>query len=195
MSTDTLSSGMQLILQRLIASHILHTDEATTLFQELNDTDCSSLELCWKKINGVLAPAFGLEVATISLQGDRYHAVINQHVDDIAKQAFSHLTPHIKAYIRLVLEFLTENERGSRMDMINLRNKAETPFKILSIEESEHVLDNLIDEYWLMCNKNENRRASMSQVYTLGPRSYLELRHLLKDFGMEDMPQMIFHRS
>lgn len=195
MSTDTLSPGMQLMLQRLLASHILRSDEATTLFLELNDTDCSSLELCWREINAALAPAFGLEVATISIQGERYHAVINQHVDDIAKNAFSNLTPHIKSYIRLVLEFLAENERGSRMDMINLRNKADTPFKILSIEESELALDNLIDEYWLMCNKNESRRASMSQVYTLGPRSYLELRHLLKDFGMEEIPQMIFHRS
>jgi hypothetical protein len=196
MSTiEPISHGKQLLLQRLMASHVLRAEEAKTLFNELNDSHCSSLDQCWKEINSSLLPAFGLEVATISLHGHRYHAVINHHVDDIAKQAFSNLTPHVKAYIRLLLEFLTEQDQGSRMDLINIRTKADKPYKILTIQESELALDNLIDEHWLICNDNENRRASMSQEYTLGPRSYLELGHLLKDFGMDDMPQMIYHRA
>jgi hypothetical protein len=190
------------MLQRLMASHVLTTDEAQKLFDELNDiTTHTSVNQCWKDINASLSPAFGLEIATVSLNnnnnGTRYHAVINQHADDeIAKQSFKNLTPHVKAYIRLVLEFLVEHKHGSRMDLINLRTKVDAKHKALSIQDSELALDNLIDEFWLICSNNkEHRRASMNQQYMVGPRSYLELGHLLKDFGMEEMPQIIYHRS
>ena len=195
MPSEELSLGQKLMLQRLMASHVLASDEAKKLFDELNDTTHASLNQCWKEINASLSPAFGLEVATVSLNGTRYHAVINQHADDIAKQSFKNLTPNVKAYMRLVLEFLAEKELGSRMDLINLRTKVDAKHKALSIQDSELALDNLIDEFWLTCNNKENRRASMSQEYMVGPRSYLELGHLLKDFGMEEMPQIIYHRT
>lgn len=196
MTTQPLSRGQQLMLQRLMAAHVMNDEEAKALFEHLNDTNCSSLEQFWKEINAQLSVGFGLEIATVSLNGERYHAVINQHSDEIAKNAFPKtLDPHERAYVRSILEKLVEQETCNRMELINLRTEPPKPYKMITLAKAEKVLDNLIDERWMATKNKESRRASMSQQYHLGPRSYLELTHLLKDFGLEDPPQMIFHRA
>mmetsp|Transcript_33765 Transcript_33765/g.77897 ORF Transcript_33765/g.77897 Transcript_33765/m.77897 type:complete len:177 (+) Transcript_33765:1-531(+) len=169
------------------------------LFQELNDDarGCRSLEECWCQINAQLTPGFGLEIATVSLEGKRYHAIVDQNHDEISKKSFPSLNPHQKAFIVAVLKKLVDGgDNGvSRMDLVNLRSEIQDPFRILKVEEAELCLDDLLDEHWLMIHENQDRRNSMAQRYCLGPRTFLELSNLLKDFGMEDLPQFIFHRT
>lgn len=197
--TEPLTNGQQLFLQRLLALHILNDDDAKSLFQELNDTRSKSLEESLRTINEQLSAGFGLEVATVNLNGTRYHAIINPRSDTIAKASFTHVfTPHEMAFIRSILEKLVEEETSPRMDLINLRNEAKDPYKQISIDAAEHCIDSLLEEQWLIpnTNANTNRRQSMNAHYQIGPRTYLELSSLLTDIGMpkEDLPQFIFHR-
>lgn len=197
-TTEALTRGHQMFLQRMLASHVMSDDDAKKLHEELNDTRSKSLEQSLGIMNAQLCNGFGLEVATVNLEGKRYHAIINPHDDTIAKASFAHLfSPHEKAFIRACLELLVEgNRKRPRADLINLRMKLQDPFKSISMDAAEHVLDTLLEEQWLVTEATQ-RRKSVSAVYELGPRTYLELSSFLVDFGMpkEDLPQFIFHRS
>jgi len=197
--TEPLTRGHQLFLQRLLASHVMNDDYAKKLHEQLNDTRSKSLEQSLSIINEQLSAGFGLEVATVNIEGMRYHAIINPHSDDtIAKASFTHIfTPHERAFIRLVLEKLVETEHAARMDLVNLRMALKDPYKAIPIDAAEHCIDTLLEEYWLVPVSNADRRKSMKAEYQIGPRTYLELSSLLTDFGMpaEDLPQMIFHRK
>ena len=186
-----------MFLQRLLASHILSDDDAKKLHEDLNDTRSNSLEQSLRIMNKQLSAGFGLEVATVNMHGKRYHAIINPHSDTIAKASFSHLfTPHEKAFIRACLETLVEKDKCPRADLINLRMKLQDPFKSITMDAADHCLDMLLEEQWLITEATQ-RRKSVSAVYELGPRTYLELSSLLVEFGMpkEDLPQLIFHQS
>lgn len=195
--TEPLTRGHQQFLQRLLAAHVMNDDDAKALHEELNDTRCKTLEQSLEIMNKELSAGFGLEVATVNLEGTRYHAIINPHSDDsIAKASFTHVyTPHERAFIRLILEKLVETETCPRMDLINLRLNLKDPYKPIPIDAAEYCIDSLLEEGWLSTGAQE-RRKSMNAEYELGPRTYLELSSLLVDFGMpkEDLPQMIFHR-
>lgn len=197
--TEPLTRGYQLFLQRLMAVHVLNDDDAIKLHEELNDTRSKSLEQSLGIMNQQLSTGFGLEVATVNLDGMRYHAIVNSDAEDaIAQASFSLVfTPHERAYIRMVLEKLCEDETAPRMDLVNLRTNLKDPYKPIAIDAAEHVLDSLLEEHWLIFAKNIDRRKSMSAEYQLGPRTYLELSSLLTDFGMpaDELPQMFFHRT
>ena len=216
-----LARGQQLMLQRLLAAHVLSDDQAKTLYQELrqgDDNDASqqdpqSLEEAFQEINAQLTKAFGLEVATVSMSLDdkttttnrpkhtKYHAIINQHADAVAKQAFSHsFNPHERSMIRLILEKLVTDGVDTpcqRKDLVNLRAELVEPYK-LTLQGAEHVVETLVQEQWLVVSESatQSRRDSMQATLQLGPRSYLELSHLLTDLGLpqEELPQFIFHR-
>jgi hypothetical protein len=202
-TTEPLTRGHQMFLQRMLASHVMSDDDAKQLHEELNDhTRSKTLEQSLSIMNTQLIHGFGLEVATVNLDGKRYHAIVNPHGDNdnIAKASFANLfTPHEKAFIRACLELLVEhdndNNKCPRADLINLRMKLQEPFKSISMDAAEHVLDTLLEEQWLVTEATQNRRKSVSAVYELGPRTYLELSSLLVEFGMskEDLPQFIFH--
>lgn len=199
--TDPLTAGQQMILQRLMASHVLTHEEAVKIFDDVNDTkNCRNAEECFRSINKQLKAGFGLEIVSVSIAGTKYHAVVNLHADDeIAKMSFTlTLPPSEREYIRKVLETLVQDDEGTtnRMSLINLRNTLNPKFKI-TVQEAEHCLDMMISEHWLGIHEDkENRRTSRNKTeYVIGPRSYLELRQLLTDFGLEDLPQCIYHRS
>ena len=199
--TEPLTSGQQMILQRLIASHVLTHEEIVKIYDDVNDTkDFRSAEDCFRSINKQLKAGFGLEIVSVSIAGTKYHAVVNLHADDeIAKISFMQILPPVdREYIRKVLEALVQDDNGTtnRMSLINLRNDLDPKFKI-TIQDAERCLDMMISEHWLGFNEDkENRRASLNKTeYVIGPRSYLELRQLLEDFGLEDLPQCIYHRS
>mmetsp|Transcript_23462 Transcript_23462/g.42578 ORF Transcript_23462/g.42578 Transcript_23462/m.42578 type:complete len:200 (+) Transcript_23462:94-693(+) len=196
--TEPLTRGHQLFLQRLLAAHVMTDDDAKKLHEELNDTRCKTLEQSLEVMNKQLSAGFGLEVATVNLNGTRHHAIINPHSDDgIAKASFSTIyTPHERAFIRLMLEKIVEEDACTRMDLINLRLNLKDPYKQIPIDAAEYCIDSLISECWLT-PKSQDRRKSMNAEYELGPRTYLELSSLLTDsFGMpkDELPQMIFHR-
>jgi hypothetical protein len=195
--TEPLSRGHQLFLQRLLAAHVMTDNDAKNLHEELNDTRCKTLEQSLEVMNKQLIAGFGLEVATVNLNGTRHHAIINPHSDDsIVKSSFQHVyTPHERAFIRLILEKIVENDATARMDLINLRLNLKDPYKQIPIDAAEHCIDSLLQEHWLI-SKEQERRKSMNAEYELGPRTYLELSSLLTDFGMpkDELPQMIFHR-
>ena len=196
--TEPLTRGQQLFLQRLLALHVLNDDDAKSLFEELNDTRSKSLEESLRTINQQLLAGFNLEIATVNLNGMRYHAIINPHSDTIAKASFKHVyNPNEKAFIRAVLEKLAGSETAARMDLINLRNGIKEPYKQIPIDAAEHCIDSLLEEFWLLTCAEKNRRKSMNAQYKIGPRTYLELSSLLTDFGMpkEELPQFIFHRK
>jgi hypothetical protein len=219
-----LARGQQLMLQRLLAAHVLTDDQAKTLYQELqeaddNDDDASqqdppqTLEEAFQEINAQLTTAFGLEVATVSMKLDtthhtKYHAIINQHADGVAKQAFGNsFTPHERSMIRLILEKLVNDDGAEddnnapsscqRKDLVNLRADLVEPYK-LSLQGAEHLVETLVQEQWLVVSveATQSRRDSMKATLQLGPRSFLELSHLLTDLGFpqDDLPQFIFHR-
>jgi len=153
-------------------------------------------------------PGFGLEIATVSFEGTRYHSVVNPYADEIAKASFKEtLAPSQREYIRNVFETLAQDDNESsdggeeivstRMNLLNLRTKLDEKYK-LNMEETEYCLDRLLAEKWLasdVVEDKENRRKSLKTMYKLGPRSYLELRQLLQDFGVTKLPQYIYHRS
>ena len=143
---------------------------------------------------------FGLEIATVSIEGSKYHALVNPHADDdIAKGSFTNtLPPSEREYMRKILETLVQDEEGmtTRVNLINVRNTLDPKFRI-TVEDAENALDKMVSEHWLgVHEEKENRRTSLNKTeYIIGPRSYLELRHLLRDFGLDDMPQCFYHRS
>lgn len=206
--TKPLSPGKQILLQRLIAAHVLSHADCLQIFEQCNDDDdCGKLEDCFRIINEELMAGFGLEIATTVMKGgNKYHAVVNPHSDDeIAQASFgATLPPAEREYTRKVLESLVQNDdqedqKNTRMDLINLRNTLDQKYK-MNVEETEHCLDRLLDEHWLSKEateqgNKENRRKSMKTAYAIGPRTYLELRHLLNDFGLEELPQCIYHRA
>ena len=198
-NTQPLAWGQKILLQRLLAAHVLTDAKAKKLFAIVAGNDqemeCETLAECWSEINAQLSPSFGLEVATVSINGKLYHALINQNTDNIAKQSFQNLKPNTRAYVRKVLETLSTSESIARMDLVNLRIQVPEPFQHLEMDEAGRCLDELLDENWLMAEGPTNRRSSMSQEYKIGPRSYLELSHLLNSFGLDDLPQFIFHRK
>mmetsp|Transcript_18480 Transcript_18480/g.27918 ORF Transcript_18480/g.27918 Transcript_18480/m.27918 type:complete len:209 (+) Transcript_18480:68-694(+) len=204
--TQPLDPSKQVLLQHLLAAHVMHHDEAVAMFEKIGATNCRTLEECFRDINAQLMPGFGLEIATASFGGTRYHAVVNPYADDVAKASFKEkLSPSQREYIRNVFETLAQDEDdneandnvGTRMNLLNLRTKLDEKYK-LNIEETEYCLDRLVAEKWLstdVVEDKENRRKSLKSVYKLGPRSYLELRQLLQDFGVTALPQYIYHRS
>jgi hypothetical protein len=227
-SVEPLSRGQQLLLQRLMAAHILTDDQARDLFQELSsemDEKFPSLERCFGSINQQLTKGFGLEIMTVvmdaapaaagggtgarAVKKEKFHAVINVHDDEVAKQAFSsHMNAHERALIRLIVEKLVDEGRPTdRKTLINLRLELEEPYK-LTLGQSEHCVELLLDEQWLVVAPADNdgtdaagsgrrRRESMQAKLQLGPRMYLELSHLLMSLGMgqDELPQFIFHRN
>jgi Nse1 non-SMC component of SMC5-6 complex len=216
-----LSRGQQLLLQRLMAAHILTDDQARDLFQELStdmDETFPSLERCFGSINQQLTKGFGLEImdaaptaaasgsASRTVKKEKFHAVINVHDDEVAKQAFgSHINAHERALIRLIVEKLVdEGHPTDRKTLINLRLELEEPYK-LTLAQSEHCVELLLDEQWLVVAPADDnngtgsgrRRESLQAKLQLGPRMYLELSHLLMSLGMgqDELPQFIFHRN
>jgi hypothetical protein len=205
--TEPLAPGQQMLLQRLMASHVMAHEEAHEVFARTNDdTRCRSLEEYFRFINEQLKAGFGLEIATVVLNGVKHHAVVNPHADDdIAKSSFEKaLPPSEREYTRKVLETLVqasgdegddESPGNTRMVLINLRTKLDPKYK-LSVQETENCLDRLLAEHWISyVADKENRRKSLKTEYAIGPRSYLELRHMLQDFGLDEFPQCIYHRS
>lgn len=207
MTTQPLDRAQQLMLQRLMASHVLEDKEAKKIFAGVQKTltqDESSqmtLEECFAEVNQQLTKGFDLEIATVVISQIKYHAVINSHADEASKKSFEqHFDAHDRQFIMLVLAHLVENdsETGvSRATLYNLRSDLKEPYK-LTLTGAEHVVETLIQEHWLRINlgENENRRESVQATLELAPRAYLELSHLLVDLGVpqDGLPQFLFHR-
>jgi hypothetical protein len=199
MDIDAVSRGQAILLQRIMAAHTMTDHQAQKVFQELCQVDDGmgeTLEQCFGQINKQLTKAFGLEIASISIHQRRYHAVINQHADDIAKKSFQTAgdnaakkwnaisrTPSEHEYIRQVLQCLVErggqedaNENDDkllssyaapRLDLINLKNGLKAPYK-LNIEDAEQCLANLLAEQWLVVSKSnsDKKRQRRESVKT-----------------------------
>lgn len=211
--TEPLTKGQQMLLQRLMANHVMTDAEATTLFEQIkeaNDIDigrCNDLKHALDKINKQLRRGFGLQIATmvstsdiLPPAGQKFHAIIDQHADDVAKESFlSHYDMNERAYLRIILEYLACTEPSpivARSTLINQRLELKDPYK-LSLDGAGTCIDKLIDEHWLtMVDETHQRRDSMTANIQLGPRAYLELSHLLIDYGFpkEDLPQFIFYK-
>ena len=183
-----------------MAAHVLSEEDAQSLFAELNENDYNAnLEECFGQINQQLSKGFGLEIATFVLGKLKYHAVINSHADDIAKQSFQqHFNPHERAIIQLMMQKLVDDTKVPRKDLINLRSKLEEPYK-LTHDGAGHVVEVLLEEGWLQVSQDEladKRRESLQISLEIAPRTYLELSHLLVEMGIpqEDLPQFLFHR-
>lgn len=208
--TEPLPREQKLMLQRLMASHILENNEAKQMFAAIHsslqndgfEVDVNlSVEECFAEINQQLTKGFDLEIATVVLDQTKYHAVINSHSDDVSKLSFNnHFDAHDRQLIIMIFQHLVDRDEGegiSRKDLINLRGDLKEPYK-LSLTAAEHIVETLIQEQWLrLTNENdENRRRSMQAGLQLAPRTYLELSHLLVDMGIpqDELPQFIFHR-
>lgn len=198
--TEPLTRGHQLFLQQLLAKHILSEEEAVELHEQVNDTRCASLQESFAVMNKQLSAGFNLEIGSVNMDGTRYHAIMNPHSDEaIAKGSFGETyTPHEKEFIRMALQHIVESSSKTRAELINLRMKLQEPFKDVSMDAAEHVLDCMLAENWLVfAEGSAQRRTSVAAEYQLGPRAYLELSSLLVEFGMpkEELPQFIFYRS
>jgi hypothetical protein len=163
-----LPRGQQLMLQYLMANHVMSDDEANETFQKLLEQqqqgdeqvmgNAENLEEAFVSINRQLKPGFGLEIVTVvdtdPDTGDKakYHAVVNTKADEVAKKhAFeTAFTVHERAFVRLLLKRLVEEEHFSlkRMDCINLRSDLEGGFK-LQLNQAERLIQMLLDEKWL----------------------------------------------
>jgi Ca2+-dependent lipid-binding protein len=208
MTTQTLARSQQLMLQRLMARHILEDTEAKQIFAGVQkvltqDDDHSqmTLEKCFAEVNQQLTKGFGLEIATVVLNQTKYHAVINSHADEVSKRSFEqHFDAHDRQFIQQVLAHLVESDTGSgipRKDLYNLRSDLKDPYK-MTLQGAEHVVETLLQENWLRnsLDQPENRRESMQATLELAPRTYLELSHLLVELGIQQdqLPQFLFHR-
>jgi Nse1 non-SMC component of SMC5-6 complex len=198
-----LSIPQQKMLQLLMASHTMTQEEAVKAYLKYSGADKSgqsSVEDCFRSINRHLVACFGLEIATVLIDGTKHHAVVNLNSeDDIAKASFTGtLPPFERDFIRKVLEAIVTSSNGfaTRMSLINLRSILDPKFKV-SIQDSELFLDRMVKERWLSIREEKGtRRASLNKTeYIIGPRAYLELARLLEDFGLEELPQCIYHRS
>ena len=241
LTVQPLTRGQQLLLQRLLAAHIMSHKDLQDLFEQLQamettdmPKDCSTVEQCLADINRELIPGFGLEIATVVMNQNKsknknknrqqYHAIINTHADDVAKSAFHHsYDVHQRAMIHLILQTLVQQQQEqqededddgdkqpsslSRQALINLRSELKEPFK-LTLKEAEHLVELLLEEEWLVVSSEETscsssassrrrrRESSLKIPLEIGPRTFLELSHLLTDLGypQEQLPQFIFHR-
>jgi hypothetical protein len=188
--TQSLPRGQQLLLQRLMAAHVLSDDDAQAIFAELSQYDntdtqkddeeeageeddndgrasqqqpimgegIETLEDAFVSINQQLKPGFGLEIVTMVDQqpdgspAERYHAVVDLLVDDVAKKhSFEKsYSPHERAFIRLLMQKLVEDDNLAlrKMDCINLRTDLKGNFK-LSLQQAERLVQVLLDEHWL----------------------------------------------
>ena len=210
-TTEPLTSEEQLFVQRLLACHVMNDTTAKKVFSTgsaaaaaasqsqdddgNNDETPLDLEEALPRINQQLSKGFGLEIATVVLDRKKYHAVINTHVDDVSKLS-EHYNPHERGLIRLIFQALVNDGRASRSTLINLRGDLDEPLK-LTLGGAEHVVEMLLEEQWIQIRENnENRRESHQAELELGPRTYLELSHLLVDMGLpqDDLPQFLFHR-
>ena len=209
--TEPLPREQKLMLQRLMAAHVMEDNEAKQTFAAIHNSlekDDSgvdvrlSLEECFSEINQQLTKGFDLEIATVVLDQTKYHAVINSHADDVSKLSFDHhFDAHDRHFIMLIIEHLVDKDEGEgipKKDLINLRGDLKEPYK-QSLAGAEHIVDALIEEQWIRLSQDDrdkNRRESVHAAFQLAPRTYLELSHLLMDLGIEqdDMPQFLFHR-
>ena len=133
-TTKPLQRGQQILLQRLLASHVMEDGVAQELFSQLRGADgggsddenndgnvvdndinnITSLDVWFAEINQELTKGFGLEIATVVLNKTRYHSILNSHADDVAKQSFSdrHWNAHERALVRLILQELVNHKSG-----------------------------------------------------------------------------------
>ncbi|CAB9509665.1 expressed unknown protein [Seminavis robusta] len=198
--TDPLPLGQKLFLQKLAAVHTM-TDETAQEFLDQFDPDdmqCDCVDDCLTSINKQLTVGFGMEIVTmVDKDGNKFHALINQHADQVAKESFgSTYDADTRYFVRQVLESLVEGP-SVRSTLINLRTKLQPPLK-LDIDKADQCIENLLDEHWLQRDDGDNkrRRDSMNAKIELGPRAFLELSVLLMDMGFpqDDLPQFLFHR-
>ncbi|CAJ1962621.1 unnamed protein product [Cylindrotheca closterium] len=215
-TTEPLTRVQQLMLQRLMAAHCLDDKATKALLTEIHglmsqtgtQDSPQSLEECFADINQQLTKGFGLEIATVVLDRQKYHSIINSHADEVSKLSFDkHFDAHDRQFILLIMKHLVENhpsvtgDKSSngapRKDLYNLRGDLQGPYK-LTLNAAEHVVESLVQQQWLRITKNDDddRRSSMQANLELAPRSYLELSHLLVDIGVsqDDLPQFLFHR-
>jgi hypothetical protein len=212
-TTQCLSRVEQLLLQRLMAHHVLEDKEAKQMLSDIHNKNKTmtqrtqrtqsqdeqeeetpkELEECFAAINQQMTKGFGLEISSVVLDQTKYHAVMNSHADEISKKSFDrHFDAHDRQFILLILQHLVDNGTNGkgipRRDLYNLRGELEEPYK-MSLQGAEHVVESLLQQHWLRTllleNENdENRRASMQATLELAPRCYLELSHLLVDMGI-----------
>lgn len=173
--------------------------QANAVLGQLEDEEigADNLTQCLESINKQLTKGFGLEIASMVVNGVKIHAVINQHADAVAKESFGQrVDVHDRAFTRLVLEELCEGP-SARSTLINLRSELQEPLK-MDLDRAERNVEMMLEEHWLSYDEGTtaNRRDSMAAKLKLGPRAFLELAHLLTDFGFpkEDLPQFIFYR-
>ncbi|KAG7363433.1 Nse1 non-SMC component of SMC5-6 complex [Nitzschia inconspicua] len=156
-----LPAGQQMLLQRLMANHVMSNDKAkltvSSLLEEVGENAMGSTEnlsQIFSNINQQLNPAFGLEIVTmVDKSGEKavkYHAVVNTQCDDVAKQySFEKaFTAHERAFIRLLMQRMVEEGTMKRKDCINLRSTLTKGFK-LSLDDAERMVQILLDEEWL----------------------------------------------
>jgi len=148
-ATQPLPMGQKILLQRLIAKHCVSSDEAKKMFhavvnddyvsEEEDDDDdedgeggggggrfmgvgIDTPEDAYVSINRQLKPGFGLEIVSLVDKADnnnRYVAVVNTMVDDIAKKesVFSKSwNAHERAFVRLVMRALIDKIQNEPED-------------------------------------------------------------------------------
>eukprot|EP00980_Cylindrotheca_fusiformis_P005363 scaffold1140_cov60-Cylindrotheca_fusiformis.AAC.2 len=176
-TTQALSRVEQLLLQRLMAAHVLDDKDAKSILREIqhqqqlltqddnvatnNNNNASSLEECFANINQQMTHGFGLEIATVVMDASttKYHAVMNTHGgDDVSKKAFEkHFDAHDRQFILLILQHLvdaTANDNDNnnvvvaRRDLYNLRGELQEPYR-MTLQGAEHVVESLIQQQWL----------------------------------------------
>lgn len=183
-----------MLLQRIMAAHCVTDEQANKMMDEIDDElDADTLTECLSSINKGLK-CFGLEIATmIGKDGERHHAIINQHACEVAKKSFAQVDAHHRAFIRLLLEQLVDGP-CVRSTLINLRGDLKDPLK-MDLDGADKCIETLLEEHWL-CLEDEGKLGDMHSKIQLGPRAFLELTHLLTDMGYpdDDLPQFIFHR-
>eukprot|EP00980_Cylindrotheca_fusiformis_P010197 scaffold2267_cov92-Cylindrotheca_fusiformis.AAC.16 len=147
-TTQALSRVEQLLLQRLMAAHVLDDKDAKSILCEIqqqqqqlltqddnaatnanNNNASSSLEECFANINQQMTHGFGLEIATVVMDASttKYHAVMNTHGgDDVSKKAFEkHFDAHDRQFILLILQHLvdaTANDNDNKVVVVARRD-------------------------------------------------------------------------
>jgi len=217
--TEPLPKGQQIFLQRLLAEHTMDDARCAEVLEDIannpddeeeevdmgfDDQNPKSLSQIFQSINRELTQGFGLEIATMvdPITKQKCHAVINPHADSVAKDSFSLIYgPADRHYMRIVLEALVvgggAEESQLRSKLINVR--ADLPAGLsVSMDRAEVVIENMLEEHWLAHDlaTSAKRRDTMNAKIRLGPRSFLELSHVLTDLGypQEDLPQFFYYR-
>jgi hypothetical protein len=175
-TTQCLSRVDQLLLQRLMAHHVLEDKEAKQMLSDIyknktmtqmtpsqsqndegGEETPKELEECFAAINQQMTKGFGLEISSVVLDRTKYHAVMNSHADEISKKSFDrHFDAHDRQFILLILQHLVDNnDNGTnngkgipRRDLYNLRGELEEPYK-MSLQGAEHVVESLLQQHWL----------------------------------------------